>query len=246
MSRLSSLERIELCTRLHNNKYDYSEADFSKAKEKTTVVCPIHGEFKIDFDHHYNQRIGCKYCSYPSRDTESFIKEATKKHNGFYDYSKTKYIDSHTPIIITCPIHGDFKKTPNAHLSGQGCPQCSKVDNLLESDVRKVLRGRKWPYIEQFKPSWLKRKAHGMSLDFFIPKFNVAIECQGKQHFNKGGWSANFDFGKQMERDEWKNKQCKANGVTLVYYARKADCTEEYLGKIFTGTNELMDYIQYL
>ena len=56
-----------------------------------------------------------------------------KLHNNTYDYSKSVYTKSKGKLIIICPIHGEFTKTPDEHLEGQGCPKCSKkldADNL--------------------------------------------------------------------------------------------------------------------
>ena len=33
------------------------------------------------------------------------------------------------------------------------------------------------------RPKWLGKQ----SIDFFLPQYNIAIECQGKQHFGFGG-----------------------------------------------------------
>lgn len=48
-----------------------------------------------------------------------------KIHNNTYDYSKAVYTKSRGKLIIICPIHGEFYKTSEAHLQGQGCPKCS-------------------------------------------------------------------------------------------------------------------------
>jgi hypothetical protein len=34
---------------------------------------------------------------------------ANKKHNNKYDYTKVKYIDYYSKIIIICPFHGKVK-----------------------------------------------------------------------------------------------------------------------------------------
>ena len=44
-----------------------------------------------------------------------------------YDYSKVEYVNNSTKVCIICPIHGEFWQTPNKHLGGQGCKECSKV-----------------------------------------------------------------------------------------------------------------------
>jgi len=58
--------------------------------------------------------------------TEQYIKIAKIAYGYRYDYSKTIYVNSYTEIIIICPIHGEFLRTPFFHLSGFGCPHCKK------------------------------------------------------------------------------------------------------------------------
>lgn len=62
--------------------------------------------------------------------TEEFISKAKKVHSNTYDYSNSIYIKSKEKIIITCPIHGNFRQKPNSHLQGQGCPKCNKPEKL--------------------------------------------------------------------------------------------------------------------
>ena len=59
----------------------------------------------------------------------SFIELATKAHDDKYSYSKSNYINYHSPIIITCKIHGDFSQTPATHLRKSGCPRCAHDKN---------------------------------------------------------------------------------------------------------------------
>ena len=56
--------------------------------------------------------------------TEEFIKKAQAVHGDKYDYSKVEYLNNHTPIIIVCPIHGEYPQRPSNHLRGNGCPIC--------------------------------------------------------------------------------------------------------------------------
>ena len=240
MKRLTSEERIKLCQILHNNKYDYSKANFSNVKEKTTVMCPIHGEFKITFDNHYYSKNGCKFCKKDVFDNKTFIKKANAVHNNKYDYSKSYYINSHTKVIIICPIHGEFEQTPNAHIRGQGCPNC-KVNSKLENIVETLLIENNIPFIKQKKFQWLGN----MSLDFYITDLNVAIECQGKQHFNQGGWTKNFDFEKQIQRDKNKFNLCKQNNINIIYFAEIKQ-NKPYFSKIFYEKSELLKTIRYL
>ena len=58
---------------------------------------------------------------------EEFIKEATEKHKGKYDYSKVDYVNSKTKVCIICnePDHGEFWQRPADHIKGNSCPKCS-------------------------------------------------------------------------------------------------------------------------
>ena len=150
----SNDERKVFCSILYNNKYDYSKSDFSKSKNKTIVICPKHGEFKIDYDHHFNNKIGCKCCSKPVNDTDSFIREATAIHKGIYTYDKVDYVNSHTNVTITCPVHGDFSQIPNAHLRGEGCPSCVKI-SILENKIETLLTNNNISFIKNKRAKWL-------------------------------------------------------------------------------------------
>lgn len=57
--------------------------------------------------------------------TDQFIIKANKVHNYKYDYSKSIYVCSRTPVNIVCPIHGTFQKTPQDHAVIKcGCSKC--------------------------------------------------------------------------------------------------------------------------
>lgn len=56
---------------------------------------------------------------------EYFINQSQEIHSNFYDYSLVNYIKWDSKVIIICPVHGQFEQTPNSHLSGKNCLQCS-------------------------------------------------------------------------------------------------------------------------
>ena len=59
--------------------------------------------------------------------TKDIIAKAHEVHGDKYDYSKTEYVNSKTPICIICPEHGEFWQKPYVHLSGCGCEECAKI-----------------------------------------------------------------------------------------------------------------------
>lgn len=56
---------------------------------------------------------------------EYFKNQSCKVNLDSYDYSLVIYVKWNSKVSIICPTHGVFQQTPNAHLSGKGCTQCS-------------------------------------------------------------------------------------------------------------------------
>ncbi len=117
---------------IHKDTYLYHNFIFTGMHDKGQITCPIHGDFPQSMIKHLMGR-GCKHCADESRSklfmksAEQFIKEATLKHNGKFDYSLVDYKGSFEEIIIICPEHGKFPQTPDNHLNGgQGCPYCAE------------------------------------------------------------------------------------------------------------------------
>ena len=241
MKRKTHKERVELCQERHGSKYDYHESNFTNVKEKTNVICPIHGAFTTTFDEHYTKGRGCPFCG-RVKNTSMFIEKAQAIHNGKYDYSLVDYKSSHDKVKIICNEHGLFEQTPNAHLNGQGCPLCHSLSKM-EEQVALALEKQGLQYQRQKKFNWMGKF---LSLDFFISKLNLAIECQGKQHFGCGGWSKRFDFASQRERDERKKALCEENGVTIFYLIPKNFSSQCKCEHYFTDVGELLEEIKYL
>lgn len=215
--RMSQSNFIEKARKVHGDKYDYTKVEYINAMTKVCIICPIHGEFwQIPSSH--LRGVGCTECAYEENsinqtyDTNTFIELAKKVHQDKYDYSKVKYIDSHTKVKIVCYKHGEFLQTPNSHLNGQGCPKCKS--SRLERITRLSLLKRNFEFEEQKKFSWLGLQ----SLDFYLPKYNIAIECQGIQHYKPikhFGGKDKFDYTQRL--DKLKKKLCEEHGVKIHY-----------------------------
>lgn len=57
-------------------------------------------------------------------------------------------------------------------------------------------------------------------VDIFIKELNLAIECNGEQHYkaNKFFYGGSFDFKKSQKRDELKKEWCKKNKISLAIF----------------------------
>lgn len=220
--------------------YEFDESTFIDSHTPMRVICKKHGEFwKAPRN---ILKYECWKCSYEKRaknytlTTEEFIGKAQKVHGDKYDYSESIYEGTKIPIIIKCPIHGRFTQIPNDHLSGKGCSVCN--ESHLERTVKKILDENNIKYIWQYKPEWLGKQ----SLDFFLPEYNMVIECQGKQHFGFGGWSKNCDFNKIISSDIKKYELVKENDVNILYFINEIDFdkvinNEIYKNNIVTEKN---------
>ena len=292
MPKKHTLENfIKEAVEIHGDKYDYSKTDYTNAKAKVRIICPIHGEFWQTPDKHINCRQGCPYCGGKKKPTtEEYLQKVNKVHNGkydysetvyqnknskiciichqkdengiehgkfyqiahnhlngngcpkcagkyryttdeiiekfrivhnnIYDYSKVKYHNTKTKVCIICPEHGEFWQAPYHHLNGNGCPHCK--ESLFEKRVAQFFKENGIQYMEHANCilfPWL----HKQHLDFYLPKYNIAIECQGEQHYfpvdfaGKGEeWAIN-KFKQIQKLDEEKLKLCNENGVKLLY-----------------------------
>lgn len=76
---------------------------------------------------------------------EEFLEKAklVKNHSGKnYDYGRVIYKRSSSQVEIVCPVHGPFWQTPNAHLSGYGCPDCGGSKKLTDAVIDERLSTR--------------------------------------------------------------------------------------------------------
>jgi len=69
--------------------------------------------------------------------TKEFIEQARGIHDNKYNYSLVEYIGSQKKVKIICSEHGEFVQTPNMHLKGQQCPQCSLNNRVNKRKLTK-------------------------------------------------------------------------------------------------------------
>lgn len=219
-TRLSKNNFIEIAQNVHNNKYDYSFTNYVDINTKIKYICPIHGEVEQLPRNHL--RYGCRFCSKDnvrkntSSTTETFIEKAKKVHGVKYDYSKVNYINNKTKVCIICPIHGEFWQTPSKHLQGHGCSKCKR--SYLEDEIALFLNEKQIKYIEQYTDIFLKNGRGKQKLDFYLPDYKIAIECQGLQHFSNVFYIKSKPYENFIKRDIMKYEKCKDNGIKLLYY----------------------------
>lgn len=219
MSHKKTLENFIIdANEKHNNKYDYSKVIYVNNKVPVIIICPEHGEFIQRPDSHL-RKIGCPVCGQKKcaknqmKSLETFVRESNYKHGYKYDYSETIYNGSHKKVLIRCLKHGYFYQTPNTHLKGCGCPMCTESHG--EREIRIFLQNNDIDFVYQKAFNDCKY-IKLLKFDFYLQKYNICIEYDGKQHF-----SAFYKFGgdeilkKQKIKDDIKTKYCSDNKILL-------------------------------
>jgi hypothetical protein len=118
----------------HGNRFNYDLLPLYLPDDKViTIRCKHHGKFSVTTISHLNGKNGgCSECRKVAmrvakgETSKSFAKKGRETHEIVYDYSKVTYINTYTPVIISCPEHGDFKQQPRVHLKGSDCPKCAR------------------------------------------------------------------------------------------------------------------------
>lgn len=169
--------------------------------------------------------------SYQQRDFIKVLKEASFREGVCHlcrnipcnvDYGSTMYVSpvktNYGPYIVRTAIEegiserdaeNKIRDTLGIVRIGEGW--------VSEMKLLKMIQGifKDEEVIHQASPEWLGRQR----FDIFIPHYKIAIEYQGKQHFQPierfGGEEA---FLKIQERDKRKAELCRENGVTLIYF----------------------------
>lgn len=210
---------------VHGDKYNYDKVVYKNAKTKVIITCSSHGDFEqIPDDHLHNK--GCCKCAKISmgdiyrKSKDDFIKTSQSVHGDKFTYDKVNYIGNKHHVIITCKLHGDFEQTPANHLYFNGCSKCINYKNENECiHIIEELTGLKFT---KTKPKFL----NGLELDGYNKDTKVAIEYNGRQHyeivdhFHRDGIK---DLLKQVENDKLKEELCKENNIHLIvvpYYIK--------------------------
>jgi very-short-patch-repair endonuclease len=218
-------------SKIHENKYDYSEVEYLNSSEKVKIICPIHSYFFMRPVNHLTGQ-GCPSCSgVRSIDTKSFISISNRVHNNKYDYKDVIYKNNRTKVDIICKTHGKFLQSPKDHMKGHGCKLCniSKGELMLEKKLKilniEFIREKKFEGCTGVSGSKLP-------FDFYLPKYNMIIEFNGRQHYEPVdifGGKKTFEILKK--NDERREKWCLENNIKLLKI--KWDNIENSLSNIY-------------
>ena len=147
---------------------------------------------------------------------EEFIIDARLVHGELYDYSLVKYLNSKSEnkVVIICEKHGNFEQNSRTHLQGSGCSKCASSKG--ESVIRNYLESNNIGFTEQKSFEGLKM-IKKLRFDFYLSEYNLAIEYDGRQHFEPVEYFGGVkSFKEIIKRDLIKNEYCFDNNITLL------------------------------
>ena len=219
-------------------------------KKPIKIICKKHGDFETN-PYTFLNGHGCKKCANELKHTyrvlsnEEVVKRLKEKIGDRYLLDKVHYINARTKILLGCKEHGYFPIKFHDALNLHGCPYCkqSRAEALLSEELRK----NNIKFETQFSFEWMKTSTYGkLSYDFYLPKQNIAIECQGRQHFEcVNAFGGEDEFKKILERDCNKKRLTVENNVKLLYFVEER--FNKYMKKedmYFNDVNKLLEYIK--
>lgn len=144
--------------------------------DRLNFTCSIHGNFTQTLQHFRNGKF-CPKCGHIRggdklrSSTDKFIVRSKKYHGDRYIYDKTVYVNSETPLTVTCRKHGDFITFPRNHYNGANCHKCNNEST----------RDRCVKDIEKFKEDGAKAHnnfyTYGNVTNYVNNKTNVMVTC---------------------------------------------------------------------
>ena len=157
---------------------------------------------------------GCYKCIGRDESLKDIIIKLEKSHGYIYDYSLITTNKKRIKVDIICKKHGIFKQTLKKHLSGNGCPICKESQG--EKKVRLYLECNNSIFDTQKFFNDCKN-INPLPFDFYLPKYNLCVEYDGIQHFEKREFFGGINgFNKLIKNDQIKNSFCKKNNIDLL------------------------------
>ena len=121
---------------IYGDRYDYSKVEYKNRDHMVTIVCSIHGDFKVYAREHLDGK-SCPKCE----KGEKFLAKLHEKFGDKFGLEQFVYESSTTPVTLICPTHGAFSRLPNQILSyTYGCPECA---NLVKEDAHAAAEAKK-------------------------------------------------------------------------------------------------------
>ncbi|USL83611.1 hypothetical protein A4_535 [Escherichia phage A4] len=189
---------------------------------------------------------GCSICRFEKTrlahafTTAEFVERAKEIHGNVYNYSKVIYINSSTHVEIICKKHNNsFYIIPNFHIAknkNQGCPICSSehTESRASREITRFLIENGIKFNKEQTFSDCKNKML-LRFDFYLVDYDICIEYDGKQHFEKSPhWGGEDKLKNIKDNDTIKTQYCEKNFIKLIrvtYYEDHLTVLKKHLSE---------------
>ena len=144
----------------------------------------------------------------------------SRKDTYYYCSSKgykilSPYISSEEKMLVDFSCgHNSHWITPSSLKRNCGCPICSESKG--EKFIRLYLESNNINFVQEYRFEDCRYKS-SLRFDFYISKYNLCIEYDGKQHFEAFEYFGGEESFKNIQkRDKIKNKFCEENNIRLI------------------------------
>ena len=199
----------------------------NRSNEKVWIKCTktdYHDSYEMS-PHNFYKGVRCGYCSnrkvHPKDSFGALYPSKAKYWSSNNDKSPFEVAPkSNDEYKFICQECGEEFDRSLGHLNssnrGVYCADCNT--SQLEQETSKILQ----KYNVKFFPQKSYEELLGLggkklSYDFYLPSYNLLIECQGIQHKKwMKGWITKKDFEKQLEHDKRKREYAKQHDIKLL------------------------------
>lgn len=197
--------------------------NFVSSKDKMSWLCLVDGcgqPWDTSYGCVINSNTGCPRCAGVLKLTNEEVDFRIKNRS----IKRLEDIDGvHNKVYWQCEVDGCNTKwaaTPNNILCGKGCPKCHILNEKIISNIfiNNDINFQSQKRIDKIS----LEETMGYRMDFYIPAKNIAIEYNGRQHYESvqfGSMSeeqSKINFVNQQIRDNYVREFCKKEFIRLI------------------------------
>lgn len=142
MQKLTFEQFVQKANAVHSGRYHYPAQEYAGKRGKITFICPTHGARTQGAGNHLSGA-ACRACGEAVRvqrrstGRDGFIQRGTAVYKGLDTYESVVYVNTMTPVVVTCATHGTYSIRPHNYLRmGQRCSQCAKEGTAVHNPIK--------------------------------------------------------------------------------------------------------------
>lgn len=224
----------EMNIELYHENFKYE----SRTKTKLPVKCQRCGKLQYrTFGVLYeNKKCICKDCKKSKIYT---LEKAKKILMNKWKIELIEFKDIHSDCKYKCQCgHINTITYGTLYISGPWCPYCMKTKSKGEEYIKKLLMDNNIDF--KYEKTFEDLKYVGkLKIDFFLPKYNVAIEVDGDHHRKPVYYGSRNNLEVIQTRDKIKDDYCKEYFIELIRIPYNGNKIDEFKNE----ANKIIDNI---